>query len=124
MLCDAPSNYEREPDYTKFIAAIPVVWDETRVLQGEMGKYIVSARRKGHNWYVGGQTGWDKREVTLPLSFLGDGQYEVTLLADGINANHNAEDYTLTTTQHKAADRMTIKMASGGGFVLKCRQLP
>ncbi|MBP5337679.1 MAG: glycoside hydrolase family 97 protein [Prevotella sp.] len=122
MLCDAPSNYEREPDYTKFIAAIPVVWDETRVLQGEMGRYIVSARRSGSDWYVGGQAGWDGREVVLPLSFLGDGQYEVTLLADGVNANHNAEDYTMTTTTQKAADRMTIRMASGGGFVMKCRK--
>ena len=120
MLCDAPTNYEQEPDYTKFIAQIPDEWDETRVLQGEIGKYIVTARRIGNTWYVGGQTNWDERTVTLPLSFLDKEQhYVVTLLTDGINANHNAEDYSLTQGMFQSHETLNVKMASGGGFVLK-----
>lgn len=119
MLCDAPTNYEREPDYTKFIAEIPVVWDETRVLQGEMGKYIVVARRLGDTWYVGGQTSWDARTVSLPLDFLAEGSYFVTLLTDGINAGHNAEDYQFNRQTHGKGDTLSIAMASGGGFVLR-----
>lgn len=122
MLCDAPTNYQREPEYTSFIAQIPEVWDETRVLQGKMGSYIVTARRKGTIWYVGGQTNWDGRSIQLPLDFLKDGQYTVTMLTDGINANHNAEDYRLTTESHHAGETLTINMACGGGFVLKLNQ--
>jgi alpha-glucosidase len=119
MLCDAPTNYEREPDYTKFIAEIPVVWDETRVLQGEMGQYIVIARRLGDTWYVGGQTSWDARTVSLPLDFLAEGSYFVTSLTDGVNAGHNAEDYRFDRQVHGKGDTLSIAMASGGGFVLR-----
>ena len=119
MLCDAPTNYEQEPDYTSFIAAIPDEWDETRVLQGEIGKYIITARRKGDSWYVGGQTNWEERTIQLPLSFLGEGTFVITILTDGINANHNAEDYRLERKNHSNAETLTIRMASGGGFVLK-----
>jgi alpha-glucosidase len=120
MLCDAPTNYETEPEYTKFIAQIFNEWEETRVLQGEIGKYIVTARRIGNTWYVGGQTNWDERTITLPLSFLNKEQhYVVTLLTDGINANHNAEDYLLDTQSHHNGETLSIRMANGGGFVLK-----
>ena len=119
MLCDAPTNYEREPEYTKFIAEIPVVWDETRVLQGEMGKYIVIARRLGDTWYVGGQTSWDARTVNLPLDFLAEGSYFVTSLTDGVNAGHNAEDYRFDRQVLGKGDTLSIAMASGGGFVLR-----
>ena len=122
MLCDAPTSYEQEPDYTRFIASVPDVWDEARVLQGEMGKYIVVARRKGSTWYVGGQTNWDARDVTLPLDFLGPGSWQATLLTDGINANHNAEDYRFSHAKLTTADRLPLSMASGGGFVVKLEQ--
>jgi alpha-glucosidase len=119
MLCDAPTNYEKEPEYTSFIAQIPDEWDETKVLQGELGSYIITARRKGTTWYVGGQTNWDGRTIQLPLNFLNDGPYTVSMLTDGINANHNAEDYRLTTASHHNGEQLDIVMASGGGFVLK-----
>ena len=118
MLCDTPTNYEREPDYTSFIASVPDEWDETRVLQGELGKYIVTARRKGNSWYVAGQTNWDERTVELPLSFLSEGSYAATMLTDGINANHNAEDYRLDRQTHHKGESLNIKLASGGGFVI------
>ena len=119
MLCDAPTNYEKETEYTKFIAQIPDEWDETRVLQGEIGKYIVTARRKGDTWYVGGQTNWDERTITVLLSFLPKGNYTATLLTDGINANHNAEDYQLTYRSCQIHESLNLNMASGGGFVIK-----
>ena len=122
MLCDAPTSYEQEPDYTRFIASVPDVWDEARVLQGEMGKYIVVARRKGTTWYVAGQTNWDARDVTLALDFLGSGSWQATLLTDGINANHNAEDYRFTHAKLTPADRLPLSMASGGGFVVRLEQ--
>ncbi len=65
MLCDSPSNYEQEQECTDFIAGVPTVWDETEVLQGEMGEYIVTARRKGTDWYVGGITDWTPRDIEV-----------------------------------------------------------
>ena len=122
MLCDAPTSYEQEPEYTSFIAAIPDEWDETRILQGELGKYIVTARRKGDTWYVGGQTNWDARDVTIALNFLPAGQrYTCTLLCDGINANHNAEDYHRKVSLVDANSKMPVHLASGGGFLMTLR---
>lgn len=65
MLCDTPSNYEREAECSNFITRIPTVWDETRVLDGKLGEYIITARRKGNIWYVGGITNWQERDVEL-----------------------------------------------------------
>ena len=123
MLCDAPTEYEREPEYTKFIASIPTVFDETRILAGRMGESIVTARRKGSDWYVGALTNWDGRTLQVPLSFLPEGKtYEAEYLEDGINAGKRANDYTITRTGHvSSSSTATLKMASGGGAVLKLR---
>jgi len=124
MLCDAPTNYELEPQYTAFIASVPDVWDETCVLQGEMGRYIITARRHGDDWYVAGQTNWDQRDVELRFDFLPDGIiYRAVLLRDGINANHNAEDYTFQeVTDLKHDSTLGFRMASGGGFLMKLKR--
>ncbi len=119
MLADNPTAYDNEPEYTEFLSSIPTLFDETRVLQGQIGKYIVTARRKGDTWYVAGQTNWDERKINLPLSFLPECNYVVTLLTDGVNANHNASDYRIDTRIHHNGETLTISMAQGGGFVLK-----
>jgi len=116
MLCDSPTNYQKEPDYTRFVAQIPTVWDETRVLEGEVGQYIVTARRKGSTWYVGGITNWDRREVEVDLKQLTGRASQVELYSDGVNADRKGSDYkrkVLSTT------RMKVQMAPGGGFVMK-----
>jgi len=117
MLCDTPTNYEREQESVDIITSVPDTFDETLILQGEMGKYIITARRKGADWYVGGQTNWDGRDITLPLDFLAAGQYKATIVTDGINANHHAEDYRIEHKTLAASDHLQLKMASGGGFV-------
>lgn len=120
MLCDAPTNYEREQETVDIITSIPDTFEETKILQGLIGKYIVSARRNGSDWYVGGQTNWDEREVVLSLDFLRPGKsYQATIVVDGINANHNAEDYTIQRKTLTSKDKLNIKMASGGGFLIK-----
>ena len=119
MLCDTPTNYEREQECTDIITSIPDTYDETRVIQGLIGNYIVSARRNGSDWYVGGQTNWDGREVDLSLDFLRPGEsYQATIVTDGINANHNAEDYRIEHQTLSANSQLKLNMASGGGFVI------
>ncbi len=120
MLCDAPTNYEREQEYVNIITSIPDTWEETRILQGNIGSYIVSARRNSGNWYVAGQTNWEEREITLSFDFLPVGHtYQATIVSDGINANHNAEDYHVERKPLTSDDKLKIKLASGGGFFVK-----
>lgn len=119
MLCDSPSNYMREPESTDFIAGIPTVWDESIVLDGKMGEYIVTARRKGDVWYVGGITDWTARDVEVDCSFLGDKAYNATLLKDGVNAHRAGRDYKCESFQIKKDGKLKIHLAPGGGFALK-----
>ena len=119
MLCDSPSNYIGEPECTKFIAECPEVWDESLGVNGEIGKYITIARRSGDDWYVGTLTGWDERDLTLDLSFLGEGDWTLDIFHDGINANKAARDYVHTTAAVPADRRLTVHLAQGGGWVAK-----
>ena len=118
MLCDTPSNYEREKECTDFISSIPTVWDETIVLDGKMGDYIITARRAGETWYIGGLTDWDARDLEVDLSFLGDKTYNGKLFKDGINANRIGRDYKTENISAKKGDKMKIHLAPGGGFAL------
>ena len=119
MLCDSPTHYmELGGECTTFIAQVPTVWDETIVLQGEIGKFIVTARRSGQTWYVGGITNWEARDVELPLSFLGSGEYTIESFLDGANAHRKGNDYAYSKS--RLANRtMKIHMAPGGGFALR-----
>lgn len=117
MLADAPTSYK--DNCIDFISAIPEDIDETKVLSGELGKYIITARRHAVNWYVGGMTNWDGRDVTVDFSFLdSDRPYKAVLFSDGINADKNAEDYAVDTFMVRKGDKKTIHMASGGGFAM------
>lgn len=119
MLADNPSNYRREPECTSFMAAMPVVWDETRVLHARIGDYIVVARRSGKEWFIGGMTDWTAREFSLDLSFLPEGSYTMTSFADGINADRYASDWKRSVTEIKKGETVDIKMAPGGGWVAR-----
>jgi Glycoside hydrolase 97. len=117
MLCDTPTSYMREAECTKFIAKVPTVWDRTVALDGKVGEYVATARQKDGIWYVGAITNWDQRNITLDLSFLGDGDYIVEVLRDGVNADKIASDYKKEVIAVPANRKLDIKMASGGGFV-------
>jgi len=119
MLCDAPTNYMRETESLEFIAAIPTVWDETITLDGKMGEYVITARRSGNTWYVGGITNWDARHINLDLSFLGDKNYAATLFKDGANAHRTGRDYKKEMFQLNGKQPLSVHLAPGGGFALK-----
>lgn len=119
MLCDAPTNYLKEEECTKFIAAIPTVWEETKALCGEVGKYLAMARQKNDVWYVGALTNWDSRDMELDLSFLGEGEYKAEIFEDGINADRVGKDYKRKVIPVPADRRLKIHVASGGGHVMR-----
>lgn len=119
MLCDSPSNYIAEAECTEFIAACPETWDESLGVNGEIGKYITIARRSGDAWYVGALTNWDERDITLDLSFLGEGDWTLDIFQDGPNAEKAARDYVHTTATVPAGRKITAHLAPGGGWAAK-----
>ncbi len=117
MLCDSPSNYRREQECTDFIASVPTVWDETKVLDGKLGEYIVTARRKGDDWYIGGITNWTPRDLTVDLSPLNiKNSAKMKLFTDGVNAHRNGNDYRSETTDVAPSNTLKVHLAPGGGF--------
>ncbi|MCC8187000.1 MAG: glycoside hydrolase family 97 protein [Bacteroides sp.] len=119
MLADSPTAYMREQECTDFIAQVPTVFDETVVLDGEVGEYIILARRKGVTWYLGALTNWTAREKEIDFSFLGPGTYEAELFRDGMNANTEATDYRKEIIRISSGDKIQIRLYQGGGYTAR-----
>jgi alpha-glucosidase len=117
-----PSQGLAEPEFMKIVGKIPTTWDETFVLDGKVGEYIVTARKKGDAFFVGGMTNWNTRSVDVDFSFLDDGEYNATLMLDGINADRYPSDYTISTQTLTNKTKLKLTMAGGGGFVLMLRK--
>ena len=117
MLCDSPSNYLNEDECTQFIATVPTVWDETVVLDGKVGEYLVIARKKGFRWYIAAITNWEERDLLLDLTPLNGGAKSGHIFRDGPNANRAARDYVSETAQ-VMGNKVKVHLAKGGGMVL------
>ncbi len=116
MLSDNPSNFYREPEAMEFLKEVPTVWDETRVLDAKVGDYILMARRKGETWYVGAMTDWSPRSLELDLSFLSDGNFNMHVWKDGVNADRHAADFKQEKQTVTRSSKFKIDMAPGGGW--------
>jgi len=116
MMADSPTAYEHNADCAAWIAAVPTVWDETRVLDGRLGEYIVVARRRGAEWFVAAMTNWQPRTLPLDLSSLGLKATTADVFQDGINAHRDATDH-----KHLRALPDTIRLAPGGGWVARLK---
>jgi alpha-glucosidase len=108
----------------EFLAAVPTVWDSTIVLAAKVSDYLLIARKHGNDWYIGGMTDWDGRDLELNLSFLPTGKkYKMTLYQDGINADRIAIDFkqiklTVNNTYNKI-----IHLAQGGGLAVMLEEI-
>ena len=116
MLADTPTRYLQEAECTEYIASVPVIWDETKVLDAKVGEYVVTARRKGDKWFIGAITNNDGRTLEVNLDFLKDGEHSFTSFEDGINADRQAMDYKKRTSKVNKDTKLTIKMVRNGGF--------
>jgi alpha-glucosidase len=119
MLTDTPSYYMREPEVMQFLAPVPTVWDETKVLQAKMGDYVVIARRRGNDWYVGAMTDWTARRLDVDFSFLPSGQYRLEAYQDGPNADRFGNDYKKVSQPVNKETKLTIDLAGGGGWAAR-----
>ena len=121
VIPDAPEAYAQKEDIFEFIEHLPATFDESRALQGEIGEYVIMARRKGKQWFVGGLTNRESRDVILPCDFLDkETAYDVTLYTDTevTHFTENREAYQVQEQTIRANESLEIKMAPGGGFAL------
>jgi alpha-glucosidase len=99
------------------IKSIPAVWDETIVLpESKIGELAIFARRTGRTWFLAVMCGPKAKTIQVPLSFLGEGRYDATLVCDD---KENDAAVVLKNNSARRADTLTIEMSSGGGFVGK-----
>ena len=111
---DKPEDYQGEPELA-FWDVLPTTWNDTKVINGEIGKYITVARRNQADWFIGCITNTEARELKVPLDFLESGKkYEATLYFD---------DPTAPTRTHVGITRqkvdsktvLNIKLQASGG---------
>jgi alpha-glucosidase len=121
MLADSPTAYLKEQESTTFISQIPTIFDETVALDGKVGEYAALARRKDDKWFVGGLTNWSAREISIDLSFLGEGTYAAEIFKDGVNADKDPTDYKREIIKVVSTDKLVLNMAKGGGFAMIIR---
>ena len=74
MVADYATTCEGQPEFD-FLTIVPTWWDETHVLSGQVGELLITARRRGAIWHMGGLSAKQPRELDLPLSFPGTGRY-------------------------------------------------
>jgi len=119
MLSDSPSNYLREPKILDFLSSVPTTWDETTILDGLIGQYVISARRNGRDWYVGAMTNWAPRDVEVSFRFLPKGTFHLQCFQDGINADRMASDYKAVEMTVDQSTKINVHLAPGGGWAAK-----
>lgn len=119
-LCDAPTEYNKFPDILDFLSSVPVVWDKTVPLDAKLGEYILTAKQTGKDWYVGGMSNWDARDIEVDFSFLSPGvNYQVVILKDDAASSAEPTKYVCETKTITSDTKLTLNMAKGGGFVIR-----
>jgi alpha-glucosidase len=111
----------REPAFMELLGSLPTTWDETKILQGKIGEFIITARKKGKDWYVAGLNNNTERKIQLSLDFAGKGAYTLTSCRDGLNAHNYGSDYILDTQQVNNSSSISLTMKPGGGFLLRLK---
>jgi alpha-glucosidase len=124
MAADLIENYEGNMAPFQFIKDVPADWQETKVLNGEVGDFVTIARkdRKSENWYLGAITDEQGRSLDVPLGFLTPGRkYRAQIYRDGPNAHYrtNGKDIVIEERVVTSADTLTLRLAPGGGQAIR-----
>lgn len=119
MLADNPTLYYNNDDCTRFIASVPLLWDETKALSAKLGNHLIVAKRSGEKWFVGGMSAEQKEPLVkeITLDFLPEGkEFTLTSFEDGSNAERQAMHYVKKVAKVRKGDTVTIKMVRNGGY--------
>ena len=117
MMADVPEHYEGQPEL-EFLERVPTTWDDTKVLNGEIGDDITVARRSGRDWFVGSMTDEQARALPIPLGFLESGRpYVANIYGDtpttDLETNPNEVEITRLLVDRR--DALVARLAAGGG---------
>lgn len=133
MAADLPENYIARLDAFQFIVDVPTDWEESIALDGEIGDYVVFARKErkarhytGNDWYLGAITNEDARELKVKLDFLEQGKtYQAQIYRDSAKAEwkHNPYDYVIEHKNVTSEDSLTLKLAPSGGTAIRFKAL-
>jgi hypothetical protein len=117
---DAAGYMAAPEDARAFLRDVPAAWDETRLLDGAPGSFVVMARRAGRSWFIGGINGEaTSRPLAIPLDLLGSGTFEMLLVADG----RTGGSFLVTKRQRNGLDTQAVLMLPYGGFAMRLTPL-
>lgn len=116
MVADYPTAYEGQAG-VEFLERVPTWWEETRVVVDQIDELLVTARRKGRTWYLGGLSANGAREVEVPLTFLTSGSYSATVWHDAAESGADPNRLLVETRRVSSRDALPVKIAADGGFV-------
>jgi alpha-glucosidase len=103
-----------------FFDECPTIWDETRALAGEIGEYVVVARRRGQRWFLGAMTNEAPRQIEVRLSFLGAGMWNARIFADGIKAAEpNRTPVLIGEREVDSHQSLLLSLAPSGGQAIR-----
>jgi alpha-glucosidase len=120
-VCDHPKHYRDQPG-ADFLKLVPTVWEDTRVLDGVVGEYVVIARQSGNDWFVGALTNSQARRVTVDLGFLAPGEWKMQLWKDGTDAAENAEHLATDERTVHSGETIRWQLAPAGGCVARLQK--
>ncbi|WP_417887742.1 glycoside hydrolase family 97 protein [Zunongwangia sp.] len=127
MLADLPENYMNQPAF-KFLQDVPTDWEDTKVLNGEIGQYITTVRKdiNSDDWFLGSITNEDARSLSINLDFLDKNvSYEAQIYkdADGTDIDHNPTKIDIQKKKVSASDSLTLELGSGGGTAIRFKKI-
>ena len=115
VVCDSPDNYKGQQG-VEFLKKVKTMWDDTKILNGQVGEFITTARRSGNDWFIGSMTNSESRLMEIKLDFLGSGKYNMVAFEDAPDAAVNAQNVMRTSRAVVKGDVIQLRMAPGGGF--------
>ena len=127
MMADLPENYEGKSEF-QFLKDVPIDWEDTKVLNGEIGEYITTVRKdkNSDDWYLGSMTNEKSRDLIISLSFLEpSATYEAQIYADaaGIGQTHNPDSVAITKKIVKASDKLQLYLGAAGGTAIRIKKI-
>jgi alpha-glucosidase len=118
---DTPGRYKGKMDEIEFWKDLPTVWDDTKVLDAEPGEFVVVARRRGHDWWIGAVTNESERSVAVPLDFLAaDAGFEAHIHEDG---EDGSVMHRLVDLSRESILSLAMRASGGVAVRLRCRRL-
>jgi alpha-glucosidase len=114
---DTPDRYNGEPE-VEFFDRVKTVWDDTRVIDGVIGKYVITARRSGNEWFVGAITNNEAREISIPLAFLDKGGKYIAKIYTDDDKTETRTKVAITEKVVNQKDILKFRLQASGGVAM------